>query len=75
MVFLLETLVWQNGYDPKKKALHKTRQPKLFVPDFLKRAGIDKDKVAADVDDIKMLLSKPRKAQEESELPEIEAGE
>lgn len=64
MVFLLETIVWQNGYDPKKKALHKAKQPKLFVPDFLKRPGIDKDKVAADIDDIKVLLSRRRKAAE-----------
>lgn len=40
-------------------------KPKLFVPDFMQKAmgdeGIKKDTLAADVDTIKDLLSRPRK--------------
>jgi len=60
MVYLLETLVWQNGYDPKKKAQHKANKPKLFVPPFMQKPGIDADKVVHDIDDIKGILARPR---------------
>lgn len=65
MVWLLETLVWQKSFDPKKKAAHMAARPKLFVPDFMQKAmgdnGIKKDTQAADIDTIKELLAKPRK--------------
>jgi len=65
MVYLLETLVWQKSFDPKKKAAHMAAKPKLFTPDFMKKAmddeGIKKDTQAADVDTIKELLARPRK--------------
>lgn len=64
MIFLLETLIWQNSFDPKKKAQHTAQKPKLYVPPFMKKAmgdeGIKKDTVAADVDTIKELLARPR---------------
>ena len=65
MVWLLETLVWQKAFDPKKKAAHLAAKPKLFTPEFMQKAmaneGIKKDTQAADIDTIKDLLSKPRK--------------
>lgn len=35
--YLLEMILWQNSYNPKKKREHKASQPKPFVPDFLKQ--------------------------------------
>lgn len=65
MVFLLETLVWQKAFNPKQKAQHAATKPKLFVPDFMKKAmdneGIKKDTVALDVDEVKELLARRRK--------------
>lgn len=65
MVFLLETIVWQKSFDPKKKSAHMAAKPKLFTPDFMKKAmddeGIKKDTQAADVDTIKEILARPRK--------------
>lgn len=65
MVYLLETLVWQKSYDPKKKAAHMAAKPKLFVPEFMQKAmgsdGIKRDTVSLDVDEVKDLLAKPRK--------------
>lgn len=65
MVWLLETLIWQKSFDPKKKAAHMALKPKLFVPEFMQKAmsdeGIKKDTQAADVDTIKELLARPRK--------------
>lgn len=65
MVFLLETLVWQKAFDPKKKSAHLAAKPKLFTPEFMKKAmadeGIKKDTVALDVDEVKELLARRRK--------------
>lgn len=64
MVFLLETLIWQKAFDPKKKAAHMAAKPKLYVPEFMKKAtgaeGIKKDTVAMDIDKVKELLARPR---------------
>lgn len=66
MVFLLETIVWQNATPSEKgkQARHKTQKPKLFTPEFMKKLnnneGIAKDTVAADIDTIKDILSRPR---------------
>lgn len=62
--YLLDTIIWQNSNEGVKK--HKqTPHPKIFVPDFMKKAmgdeGIKKDTVALDVDEVKHLLSRPRK--------------
>lgn len=65
MVWLLETLVWQKAYDPKKKSQHLANKPKLYVPEFMRKAmdaeGIQKDTVSLDVDEVKELLARPRK--------------
>ena len=56
-------MVWQNGFDPKKKAQHLAAKPKLYTPDFMKKLtdeSIKKDTVSLDVDEVKDLLSKPR---------------
>lgn len=64
--YLLETIVWQNATPNSKGkiAQHKRKQPKPYVPDFMK---IDQPKGSAangveahDIDDIKTLLSIPR---------------
>lgn len=66
MVFLLETIVWQNATPSKKgeQAQHKSQKPKQFIPDFMKKVldsdGIKKDTVAADIDTIKDILSRKR---------------
>lgn len=63
MVFLLETLVWQKGFDPKKKAQHMALKPELFTPDFMKNVAdteIKKDVVSMDIDEVKAFLNKPR---------------
>lgn len=65
MVFLLETLVWQKAFDPKKKAAHMAAKPKLYVPEFMKKKkaaqeGIAKDVVALDIDQVKEILARPR---------------
>lgn len=68
MVYLLETLVWQNSTPSKKgdQAKHKAQKPVQFIPDFMKKTvnakeGIAKDTVAAPVDEIKAILARPRK--------------
>jgi len=65
MVFLLETLIWQKAFDPKKKAAHMAAKPKLYVPEFMKKAtadeGIKKDTIALDVDEVKAILARPRR--------------
>lgn len=66
MVFLLETIVWQNATPSKKgeQAKHQSQKPKQYIPDFMKKMvgneGIKKDTVAADIDTIKDILSRPR---------------
>lgn len=64
MVFLLETLIWQKAFDPKKKAAHMAAKPKLYVPEFMKKKqgkdGIAKDTVALPVDEVKAILARPR---------------
>lgn len=63
--FWLETLAWQNGFNPKKKSEHMAKKPKLFIPEFM--AGlvpggeINKDTVKHTVDDVKAILARPRK--------------
>lgn len=67
IVYLLDTIVWQNGTPTKagEKAKHKQQQPKLFIPTFMKnketKDGIAKDTVSLDVDEVKDILSRPRK--------------
>ena len=62
--FLLETLLWQNSYDPKKKVEHKSKKPKPFVPDFLKQlsktSAINDGSEKHTTDDIRSILLKPR---------------
>lgn len=62
--YLLEMLLWQNAYDPKKKARHQANKPKPFIPPFLKppkdETGINKGVQTHTVDDIKSLLALPR---------------
>jgi len=66
MVWLLETLVWQNSTPSKKaeQARHKLLKPELYTPSFMKKSkpkeGIAKDTVAADVETIKAILDRPR---------------
>lgn len=63
--YLLKLLVWQNGYDPKKKGEHMANKPKPFVPDFMaaavREATRDKEIEAHTVDDIKDILARPRR--------------
>lgn len=62
--YLLELLLWQNSYDPKKKAKHKAAKPKPFIPDFLQPkqppSAINKDAAKSNVEDVKNILSMPR---------------
>lgn len=62
-IYILEVLAWQNTKDAQKRAPRK--QPKYFVPDFMKNMeatrAINRDSVAQPVDSIKALLAKPRK--------------
>ena len=63
MVYLLETLIWQKGYDPKKKAQHMAAKPKLFVPEFMAQANesdISKDIEAHTTEEIDAILARPR---------------
>lgn len=66
IVYLLETIIWQNATPSKKgeKAKHQAQKPQPFRPEWMPKqndSGIKKDTVAADVDTIKDLLSRPRK--------------
>jgi hypothetical protein len=64
--YLLELLVWQNATPSSKGKLaaHKRRQPKLFIPDFMKPQREpkkkNKDTATMTVDDVKSWLSAPR---------------
>jgi hypothetical protein len=64
--YLLELLVWQNGTPSTKGKLaaHKRKQPKPFMPDFMKpKQSSEISKEADDtmtVDDVKSWLSVPR---------------
>lgn len=71
MVFYLETLVWQNGTPstPGAKLKHKSQQPKLFMPDFMKNLTINKDVEQHDTDDIDRILNLPRR-EVVAEVPE-----
>jgi len=66
IAYLLEIVVWQNATPSKKgeKAKHESLKPTLFLPEFMKtaqqKAKSDKGTMAADVDTIKDLLSRPR---------------
>lgn len=60
MVFYLETLVWQNGYNPKQKAQHMAHRPKLFVPDFMRGADLNTDSEKHTTDDIDRMLAMKR---------------
>lgn len=64
--YLLETIIWQNATPQTKGkvAAHKAKQPKPFVPDFLKKAvqkssskGSGTDMT---VDDVKSWLNNKR---------------
>lgn len=61
--YLLELLLWQNAYDPKKKSQHKAAKPKPFVPPFFKNkepSKINDGSQKHTVDDIKSILAQPR---------------
>lgn len=62
--YLLELLLWQNSYDPKKKSQHKANKPKPFVPEFMKhqteQSAINKDSASMTLDDVKSWLAVPR---------------
>lgn len=66
ITYLLEILAWQNSTpDTKgKMAAHKRRQPKPFVPDFMKPktepSEISKEADTMTVDDVKSWLSVER---------------
>jgi len=65
IVWLLETIVWQNATPSEKgkRAAHKRLAPQLYRPDFMpdeKKEALKKDLVSADVDTIKELLARPR---------------
>lgn len=61
MVYLLDTLVWMQTKDARKKLPR--HKPKLFMPDFMPKPDNDitKGLMAADPDTIKDLLARPRK--------------
>lgn len=59
--YLLEMLFWQNSYDPKKKAEHMAAKPKLFIPEHMKSAMREDGAEPHTVDEIKDILSRPRK--------------
>jgi len=58
MVYLLETLVWQQTKDAKKK--NPQERPTQFIPDFLKTGDHTKEAEAHTTEDIKDILSRPR---------------
>lgn len=62
--YLLEMLLWQNSYNPKKKSSHRAQKPKPFMPEFMqppkKPSAISKEAVNRSVDDIRDILNKPR---------------
>lgn len=68
IAYLLELIVWQNAAPPAdqpgKRAQWKSVKPQLFTPSFMPKSDevnpIKKDTVAADVDTIKEILSRPR---------------
>lgn len=64
VVYLLELQIWQQSYDPKKKAEHKAKKPKPFTPDFIKQnsepSEINKGVEVHTTDDIRDILAKPR---------------
>ena len=59
---LLELLLWQNATPSKKgaQAGHKRKQPKPFVPDFMKakepKKGVAKGLVSGTIEDIEKIL-------------------
>lgn len=67
IVYLLETIIWQNATPSEKgkKAQHQAKKPQPFRPEWMPKthndSSIKKDTIAADVDTIKDLLSRPRK--------------
>lgn len=66
IVHLLETIIWQNSTPskPAEKAKHKAEQPKLFVPEFMKKGNEEaeggKETMLLDTDEIDRILSLPR---------------
>ncbi len=64
--YLLELLLWQNSYDPKKKSQHNANKPRPFLPEFMKNhekpetSKLNKDSQAMSIDDVKSWLSNPR---------------
>lgn len=62
--YLLEMIIWQNSYDPKKKHEHKANRPKPFVPEFMKLpvqpSAINNGSEAHTADEIRNILAKPR---------------
>lgn len=67
VMYLLEVIVWQNATPSKKgeKARHMALKPEPYRPPWMPKrqaqSDIKKDTIAADVDTIKDLLSRPRK--------------
>jgi hypothetical protein len=64
LIYNVEILAWQNTKDATKKPPQNA--PKLFVPEFMESIygarAVSKEAAAQDVDDIKNILSRPRKA-------------
>lgn len=60
----VEILAWQNTKDATKKPPRNA--PKLFVPEFMHSIqgarAMSKEAVVHDVDDVKAILARPRKA-------------
>jgi hypothetical protein len=62
--YLLELLLWQNSFDPKKKQEHRLKRPTPFVPDFMKPSRdeipINKGIETHELNDVGSLLNLPR---------------
>lgn len=63
--YLLDLLLWQNSYDPKKKGEWMARKPKPYVPEFMaaavREATRDKDIEAHTTAEIDAILALPRR--------------
>ena len=58
--YLLEVIAWQNANEGVKKS-KQTPKPEPFVPEFMKDRSINNDAVKYETEDIKAILSMPRK--------------
>lgn len=55
--YLLEMLVWSKTEDAQKGI----NRPEPYYPPFIKKPKVHKDEVAMDIEDIKSVLTAPRK--------------